>query len=384
MKKQITIRYDIRKIPLLLISLGIIGALSLIYLLLFFVFSKSYVIYIALAITLSVITFICRDILLLEYNLLKWYEKAIFIREKQQDSQVLKNQVIILKIQKNMVQISFKKMGYFKESQIEEFGILLNDFVKGYEFAELEPDDTYYHINFKPLRERINLNEVDFSDLIFPVDTGYKYRIDSELEVSLGSTLILGASGKGKSWLVQNYYYPLLSQVGELYIIDIKNTTPKEWRKNFTKDIEEGIEFLKKAAEEMDKRYEQELLKEKPIFLVFEEVQAFKACLSKEQLEEYSKALKTILVKGRECRVFIIFITQFANIGQQNGVFSSSGERSQFSSARILLGVPSQEQSMQAFNVSRSELPPRTSGVIGSGYIQIDDVLYFIEFPTKK
>lgn len=379
-KKQITIRYDIRKTPLIFILAGVLLTTILINLLIFLVFNNFNVICLIVPIGLLGYTIYFSDVLLLEYQILKWYEKSIFIRDKQQDSQILKNQIIIIEKSKEQVKISFKKMGYFTESQIDSFALLLNDFVYNFEFAEIEPDSKYYHIIYKPQRTRINLEKVNFSDLIFPDKSGYK--IDSELESPFCHTLVVGATSSGKSYLIQNYYYPLLSQVGDIHIIDIKNTTPKEWRVNYTKDIKGGLKTLKNAQIEMDRRYDLELLDEKPLFVVFEEVQAFKAALEKDELKEYEKCLRTILVKGRECKVFIFFISQFANTGS-GGVFTSTGERSQFYTT-VNCGVPSQEQSMQVFNRPKSELPPRLSNEKGSGYIKIDNDVYFIELPTKN
>lgn len=379
MKKELTINYDVRKQPVIFWAAAIISGLLIINLILFLVFDIKNVILIFSPIVIGVGLWIYKDILILEYNVLKWYEKNIFIRDKNQDAQILKNQIIKLEQSKGSYIISFKKMGYFTEDQIAKFGILLNDFIKGYEINEIEPDNKYYHIPFKPNRTRINLNEVQFSDLIFPDKSGY--RIDSSLTIPFHHHIIVGASGLGKSWLVQNFYYPLLSEVGDIHIIDIKNTTPDKWRINYTKDIEGGLNALKTARMEMERRYREEEYNERPYFLVIEEVQAFKIALDKEQAKEYEKDLKSILVLGRECKVFIFFISQFANVGA-DGVFSNSGTRAQFN-CRINLGTPTQQQCEQVFNISKSDLPPRLNNKIGTGFIQIDDHVYFIEFPTK-
>lgn len=371
------INYDIRKRPYVLIlffvNLILIAIISVLY-----IFKVNVLGLLLIPISSLAGAYYFRKQLLFDYQFLKWYERMIKKTDRHDDVQFFANQVIEFSIKEDNAKIYFKKMGYYKEEDLKKLGILISDFFPKFEFSKLEELENSNVLHFTPKRERIDLKKTQILDLVFPANAGYKtiptYQIDSGLVLKLGHTVISGKSGSGKSVFIQKYYYPVLERISDFHIIDIKNTTPDEWKNkanSYTNKSVEGLHTLELCKDIMNQRYDKNQLNEKPIVLVFEEVQAFKLNLTTEQIKDFNNWLKQILVLGREAGVYIFFVSQTVNIGK-DGVFDSAGVRDQFQ-VKYNLGEISMEQSQQIFGVSSSNLPKRFDSSPGSGYIKLDD-----------
>lgn len=132
--------------------------------------------------------------------------------------------------------------------------------------------------------------------------------------------LIVGLTGSGKSMLVQYLMYILRNQVRVIYC-DPKNDTEMKWfckqhDIKYYSDINEIAKVVRETEEEMRLR-EKDLdnmgLEEaefNPVYLFFDELIAYSKIANKKTYEEVSNRLSSIVVQGRQKRVYLGAIMQ--------------------------------------------------------------------------
>lgn len=133
--------------------------------------------------------------------------------------------------------------------------------------------------------------------------------------------LIVGLTGSGKTVLVQYLMYILRNQGVRVMYCDPKNDTEMKWfcKQNgikYDSDINDIAKVVREAEEEMRLR-EQDLnnmeLEEaefNPVYLFFDELIAYSKIASKKTYEEVSKRVSSIVVQGRQKRVYVGAIMQ--------------------------------------------------------------------------
>lgn len=133
--------------------------------------------------------------------------------------------------------------------------------------------------------------------------------------------LIVGLTGSGKTVLVQYLMYILRNQGVRVIYCDPKNDTEmkrfcKQHDIKYYSDINDIAKVVRETEEEMRLR-EQDLDNMKleeaefnPIYLFFDELIAYSKIASKKTYEEVSKRLSSIVVQGRQKRVYVGAIMQ--------------------------------------------------------------------------
>lgn len=106
------------------------------------------------------------------------------------------------------------------------------------------------------------------------------------------------------------------------------------------------------------------------IFVILEEMAAFKATLNNDELKEFNMYFENILLKGRSLKVTIIVVSQIVD----STLFGSSGLREQFN-VKVSLGDITTTRCKMLFDCPKKDLPPK-SNMIGSGYIYINGKIY--------
>lgn len=133
--------------------------------------------------------------------------------------------------------------------------------------------------------------------------------------------LIVGLTGSGKSMLVQYLMYILRNQGVRVIYCDPKNDTEMRWfckqhDIKYYSDINEIAKVVRETEEEMRLR-EKDLdsmgLKEaefNPNYIFFDELIAYSKIANKKTYEEVSNRLSSIIVQGRQKKMYISAIMQ--------------------------------------------------------------------------
>lgn len=199
--------------------------------------------------------------------------------------------------------------------------------------------------------------------------------------------LIAGGTGGGKS----TFIYYLISEAlrlgdssggaGEVYICDPKNAELASLSHVFGSD-RVGVtpaqiaKVVRLCREEMDRRYQYMQDPSRfsfgadafsyglnPVFLVFDEVAAFKAAADKKTFEEVWDNLTQLVLKARAANVFVILALQ------QPRAESVSTDIRDNLGARVSLGTLSSEGYRMAFGCSVDAMPIEERG---TGYVMLD------------
>ncbi len=199
--------------------------------------------------------------------------------------------------------------------------------------------------------------------------------------------LIAGGTGGGKS----TFIYYLISEflrlgdssggAGEVYICDPKNAELASLSHVFGSD-RVGVtpaqiaKVVRLCREEMDRRYQYMQDPSRfsfgadafsyglnPVFLVFDEVAAFKAAADKKTFEEVWDNLTQLVLKARAANVFVILALQ------QPRAESISTDIRDNLGARVSLGTLSAEGYRMAFGCSVDAQPIEERG---TGYVMLD------------
>ena len=201
--------------------------------------------------------------------------------------------------------------------------------------------------------------------------------------------LIAGGTGGGKSTFI---YYLLIEFMrlgdanggaADVYICDPKNAELASLSCVFGSDhvgVSAGqiAGVVRRCREEMDRRYEYMQDPERfhfgasafdyglnPVFLVFDEVAAFKAAADKKTFAEVWENLTQLVLKARAANVFVILAMQ-----QPRADTISTDIRDNLG-ARVTLGNLSAEGYRMAFG-SCDRFKPQSLAERGTGYIMLD------------
>lgn len=201
--------------------------------------------------------------------------------------------------------------------------------------------------------------------------------------------LIAGGTGGGKSTFI---YYLLIEFMrlgdasggaADVYICDPKNAELASLSHVFGSDhvgVSAGqiAGVVRRCREEMDRRYEYMQDPERfhfgasafdyglnPVFLVFDEVAAFKAAADKKTFAEVWENLTQLVLKARAANVFVILAMQ-----QPRADTISTDIRDNLG-ARVTLGNLSAEGYRMAFG-SCDGFKPQSIAERGTGYIMLD------------
>ncbi len=197
--------------------------------------------------------------------------------------------------------------------------------------------------------------------------------------------LIAGATGSGKSTLIDDLLYTLTSlktpASASLILIDPKEVQLKRWAKlPHTIKHSTGIEEINKtlfwAAELMDSRFkrmaENDLVQsdEKDIYIIIDEFIDIKILGGKEA----EKAIIRIAAKGRAANIHIVLATQRPTRDIINGAIKAN-----FSS-RVGLSTDSKQESRNIIETNGCELLPR----FGQAFYKTPDLRHPLLVPLEK
>lgn len=193
--------------------------------------------------------------------------------------------------------------------------------------------------------------------------------------------LIAGTTGTGKTYFVNYLITNLVYHKADLFFVDPKKAdikaignvvNPKntacteleilELVKKFYVEISERQKRLE-AKEEVNITY-RDLEEEKPMFLVFDELAAFKATADKKVFTEIENYLKNIILVGRSAGGFVILIAQ-----QPNAEIINTGIRDQLG-LKIAFGNVKTELKHMLFG-SGINLHTIDSSLKGVGYMSL-------------
>lgn len=261
-----------------------------------------------------------------------------------------------------------------------------------YELIGIENKPTFIAYDFrkKPLqREYINQLDLNSKESNLMID------IYGDTKISLRknfSTLISGASGSGKSYLVYamlaKYLQNFVVRDGkrhfsELYLIDPKASDllkhmqfsgmPQEI---FGTTVADAFRILKDVTEEMERRktiYEKSDkfdvcmvdLGYPPILLVIDEYSSLVNMMDKKQRPDFDKLISNLLRLSRQLSIGVWVCSQSPDAK----TFGDSGTRSQLINS-IYMGMPDSVSAQMMFNRSQKDLPVVTD--VGEGLSSID------------
>lgn len=288
-------------------------------------------------------------------------------------------------------EVIIEKNGGVYQEVSEKLGKKLESALN-YELIGVDNKPKYIAYIFrKEPMERQFIDELDLN----PIRSELMIDIYDNTKINLRknySTLISGASGAGKSYLVyamlgkylQNYtVLDGKRQQSELYVIDPKQSDiykhcqfsgmPKE---RYGTTVADAFEIVKRVTEEMEKRkaiYEKSEkfdvcmvdLGYPPILLLIDEYSSLVNMMDKKQRTDFDKLMGNLLRLSRQLSIGVWVISQSPDAK----TFGDSGTRSQLVNS-IYMGMPDQQASLMMFNRSQKDLPVVTD--VGEGLSSID------------
>lgn len=216
------------------------------------------------------------------------------------------------------------------------------------------------------------------SSTVIPLNNNISWRIDKQPHA-----LIAGVTGGGKTTFIFYLLIELLKMKSMLYVCDpkksdlgsLKHILGEEFVATESNQISRVI---RQAKEEMDCRYR--TYKDNPdnfrfgasfkdyglspLFVIFDEMGAFRAGADKKVYTETMANLKEIILKGREMGVFVLLSTQQPNA---NNIPTELRDNL---SLRIALGNMGNEGYRMVFGESNTNIQSVSS--VGGAYIFLD------------
>ena len=293
---------------------------------------------------------------LLKYELMKTGSLAIDSQLMNYEtvlSSLFKAECISVKNTVNSVIYTLR----LKESK-DEFVYVLND------DRELEPIG------------RIQLSKYDFWDLKLP------------------SLSISGASGSGKSRVAYYIINQMLRETSDenIFICDPKADELAVYSRQIFKlkqvytEKDDILQVMQQVNKLMIERYnirqnhdiskDGKMVEFEPVFVVFDELSAFQAMLSKKpdkdtkekEADVFNSLFKQLAVKIRACNIHFLIISQQLNAQNLGG----STELREQMSIKIAMGNITSENYKMNFNENKDKSQILTKDTVGSGYIQIE------------
>lgn len=379
MFNNIFIQYDTRKKSIIKLIL-ITNAIILLCVLTTYLITREamYIWVYALALVLQTIyLYHNREVLIFEHRFLKFYETMLHERKRDGDIDTFKNPKIFIQHSDETYKIKFNELGYFLYEDYEKIARRVERFCQA-EFINMYKERNYQVLQFEGYRSRIIFDEdIDYDNI--PESDGL-LELDSKLIWDYEKqphAIISGSTGSGKSYLLNYMMTELLRNGCIVWQFDPKYEY--DVMKNMVhvfNDIDDIMNNLRVANEELETRKMYQSADRTPMFLVFEELAALKAIMTNEQRKEFEKIFNNILFTGRATNINIIVVSQSVSAK----LLGDSEIRSQFH-CKIHLGALSREKSEMLFGMSRNRVPERDN-VMGSGYIELNERVYSYIAPT--
>ena len=216
------------------------------------------------------------------------------------------------------------------------------------------------------------------NSVLLPLNNNLKWNILKQPHM-----LLAGVTGSGKTTFLNYLLIELLKMNASLYIVDPKRSDLSSLKHSFGEEhVASEVNAIAKITREVKELMTNRFVTYKenlqnfvygnsyvdyglnPVFLVFDELGAFRAGADKKVFSETMDNLTEIILKGREMGVFCILSTQQPNAS------NIPTELRDNLSVRIALGNMSSEAYRMVFGSIDGILPSVNS--IGSGYIYLD------------
>lgn len=223
---------------------------------------------------------------------------------------------------------------------------------------------------------RIQLSKYDYWDLKLP------------------SLSISGASGSGKSRVAYYIINQMLRETSDenIFICDPKADELAVYSRQIFKlkqvytEKDDILQVMQQVNKLMIERYnirqnhdiskDGKMVEFEPVFVVFDELSAFQAMLSKKPDKEtkekeadfFNSLFKQLAVKIRACNIHFLIISQQLNAQNLGG----STELREQMSIKIAMGNITSENYKMNFNENKDKSQILTKDTVGSGYIQIE------------
>lgn len=223
---------------------------------------------------------------------------------------------------------------------------------------------------------RIQLSKYDYWDLKLP------------------SLSISGASGSGKSRVAYYIINQMLRETSaeNIFICDPKADELAVYSRQIFKlkqvytEKEDILRVMQRVNQLMIERYnirqnhditkDGKMVEFEPVFVVFDELSAFQAMLSKKpdkdtkekEADVFNSLFKQLAVKIRACNIHFLIISQQLNVQNLGG----STELREQMSIKIAMGNITSENYKMNFNENKDKSQILTKDSVGSGYIQVE------------
>lgn len=223
---------------------------------------------------------------------------------------------------------------------------------------------------------RIQLSKYDYWDLKLP------------------SLSISGASGSGKSRVAYYIINQMLRETSDenIFICDPKADELAVYSRQIFKlkqvytEKEDILGVMQRVNKLMIERYnirqnhdiskDGKMVEFEPVFVVFDELSAFQAMLSKKpdkdtkekEADVFNSLFKQLAVKIRACNIHFLIISQQLNAQNLGG----STELREQMSIKIAMGNITSENYKMNFNENKDKSQILTKDSVGSGYIQVE------------
>lgn len=236
-----------------------------------------------------------------------------------------------------------------------------------------------YEFNFEPDDFRLNLDSSFDFQAFAGSHFSHKMRISFKYEwdyINCPHSLIVGDTGSGKTYFLEQISLEILAMMGNLYIIDPKNSDLSimcdSVDSKFVSCSTTSSDILKcliNLENEMNSRFDvirrdglnnfsDEYM---PLFLIFDEYAAF-VSLGGNEVKDAQNILKRLVLKGRQAGIFVIVAMQKAD-----ATVLPTSIRDQLS-LKIALGNVSTQGYIQIFGSSQG----LDNQSVGEGYIEMN------------
>lgn len=206
--------------------------------------------------------------------------------------------------------------------------------------------------------------------------------------------LIAGITGSGKTTFLNYLIIEMKKMQSKIYICDpkrsdlgsLKNILGADYVASDINNIAKLSRIVKEVMENRFIKYKENTenfvygysfvdYKLKPVFIIFDELGAFRASADKKVFSETMANLTEIILKGREMGVFCVLSTQQPNA---NNIPTELRDNL---SVRIALGNMSSEAYRMVFGEDIKDL--QTMNGLGKGYIYLDGLGWFKPRPFE-
>ena len=311
---------------------------------------------------------------------------------KETDKEVINSAIVGFNITNKYVIIRCYKKGDSYVDKLTNADTLLSSLL-GLQLDNKENNINYCDYYFKRYKDtRIILNNNDLiynNSTIIPLNNNLSWNILKQPHL-----LLAGVTGSGKTTFLNYLILEFKKMKADVYICDPKRSDLASLKHILgtdfvTSDVNNIAKITRIVKEQMETRFIE--YKEdtnnfvygasfvdyglKPIFIVFDELGAFRASADKKVFAETMANLTEIVLKGREMGVFVVLSTQQPNA---NNIPTELRDNL---SVRLAMGNMSSEAYRMVFGEDLKDL----QGVktVGSGYIFLDGLGWTVPTPFE-